>query len=148
MSRIEIRTAAISDQPSLFAIHEALFRDQISRIWGWDDTWQLENFHREWDEVQTLTIHQDDRLAGYLQKRIYPDHIYLLNLAIMSGFQGRKVGGTVLALLQGEARQQEKELRLSVFKINERAFSFYLRHGFEVTEVTGTSSKLHWPPRV
>lgn len=147
MSRMEIKSAEISDQPRLFAAHVELFRDQIERIWGWDDERQLANFHLEWDEVETLTIHRDGCLAGYIQKRIHPDHLYLLNLAILPGFQGRKIGSTVIALLQQEAQQQGKELRLSVFKINERAFSFYLRNGFEVTEVTETGSKLHWPQR-
>ena len=82
MSGIGIRTAVLADQPALFAIHETLFRDDISRIWGWDDRSQLENFHKEWNEVETLVIHHDGQLAGYIQKAIYPDHFYVLNLAV------------------------------------------------------------------
>ena len=145
MSGFRIRPAMLFDQPALFAIHETLFRDDISRIWGWDDRSQLENFHKEWNEVETLVIHQEGRLAGYIQKAIHPDHIYVLNLAVMPEHQSRGIGAHVLAMLQEEARAQGKELRLSVFKINPRALTFYLRHGFVVNEVTETSTKLHWP---
>ena len=145
MSGIGIRTAVLADQPALFAIHETLFRDDISRIWGWDDRSQLENFHKEWNEVETLVIHHDGQLAGYIQKAIYPDHFYVLNLAVVPAYQSRGIGAHALAMLREEAMAQGKELRLSVFKINPRALSFYLRHGFVVNEVTETSTKLRWP---
>ncbi|RYD36226.1 MAG: N-acetyltransferase [Verrucomicrobiaceae bacterium] len=145
MARFRLEKAAASDKTALFAIHELLFKDQITKVWGWDGGWQRANFDEEWERVETLVIRDETGLAGYLQKERHPDHIYVLNLALLPGSQGNGIGGEVMGLLKEEARTLGKCLRLSVFHINERALAFYLRHGFHIRESTATGLKLVWP---
>ena len=145
MVRFRLEKAAATDKAALFAIHELLFKEQISLIWGWDEAWQRANFDEEWERVETLAIHDGTGMAGYLQTERHPDHIYVLNLALLPASQEHGIGGGVIEILKEEARSLETSLRLSVFHINERALSFYLRHGFQIQESTDTGKKLVWP---
>jgi ribosomal protein S18 acetylase RimI-like enzyme len=128
----------------VFAIHELLFKEQISSVWGWDDAWQRANFDEEWERVEMLAIHDETGLAGYLQTEPHPDHIHVLNLALLPVSQGRGIGSGVMEILKGEARKRGTCLRLSVFLTNERALAFYLRHGFRIQESTDKVIKLEW----
>lgn len=145
MARFRLEKPAATDKTALFAIHELLFKEQITQVWGWDDAWQRANFDEEWERVETLAIHDATGLAGYLQTERHPDHIYVLNLALLPGSQGCGIGGEVMGILKDEARKLGTSLRLSVFPTNERTLAFYLRHGFRVEESTATSRKLVWP---
>jgi ribosomal protein S18 acetylase RimI-like enzyme len=142
MNKLGIRPATLEDQGVLFSLHEELFRDQIDQIWGWDDRWQLENFQREWHEVETLIIHEQGKFAGCMQTRDEPDHVYVMNLAIHPEFQNRGIGSEMIRWLQ----QRNMVIRLSVFRTNERVLPWYCRCGFRVVEKTGTGFKLEWRP--
>lgn len=139
MARFRLEIAAATDKAALFAIHELLFREQITQIWGWDHARQRAAFEEEWNRVETWIIHDDGGLAGYLQKERHSDHIYVLNLALVPQSQGCGIGGDVIEILKTEAQMEGLSLRLSVFLINERALAFYLRHGFQVEETSSTS---------
>jgi ribosomal protein S18 acetylase RimI-like enzyme len=144
MTHLEFKAAVPEDQGRLFALHVTLFREQIEPIWGWDDSWQLENFLKEWNEVRTVTIHDEGRLAGCIQTREAPDHFYLLNLAIDLPFQSRGIGSEAMRQLQQEAAARAMAVRLSVFKSNDRVLGFYRRLGFRITEETETGFRLQW----
>ncbi len=144
MARFRLERPAATDKAALFAIHELLFKDEITHVWGWDDAWQRANFDEEWERVETLAIHDGTGLAGYLQTERHPDHIYVLNLALLPGSQGCGIGSEIIGLLKEEARGLGISLRLSVFHINERALAFYLRHGFRIAESTDSGKKLVW----
>lgn len=142
LPQLDIRTATDSDQDTLFSLHEELFREDIDRIWGWDDQWQSENFRNEWQEVDTATIYEADRLVGYIQTRDEQDHVYVLNLAIYPRYQNRGIGSEIIEQL----KSRNTTLRLGVFRTNDKALALYLRNGFRVTEETETGFKLQWEP--
>lgn len=144
MARFRLERPAAEDKAALFAIHELLFKEEITRVWGWDDAWQRANFDEEWERVETLAIHDGTGLAGYLQTERHPKHIYVLNLALLPGSQCCGIGGEIIGLLKEEARGLGTSLRLSVFHINGRALAFYLRHGFRIVESTDSGKKLVW----
>ena len=141
---MHLRPAIISDQTALFDMHEKLFRDHIEEIWGWDDEWQLANFQKEWDEVITEVIHIEDAILGYIQIRMEPDHIYVLNLALDTQYQSQGLGSKAMNILKKRAMNQRLPLRLSVFKTNQRVITFYERLGFRVDEETDTGCRMCW----
>lgn len=125
-------------------MHVELFREHIEEIWGWDDEWQIANFRKEWDEVFTEVIHAGDDLLGYIQTRLEPDHLYVLNLALYARHQNKGVGTTVMNILKKRAMTLGLPVRLSVFKTNQRVIAFYERLGFRVYEKTETGCKMGW----
>ena len=46
-----LRDAVREDAEALFAIHRAAMRDYVDRIWGWDDEWQEQEFHKKFDST-------------------------------------------------------------------------------------------------
>ncbi len=142
MTQLDIRAATDSDYEALFSMYEKLFRDHIEQIWGWDDQWQIENFRKEWREVETTKIYEADNLVGYMQTRNEQDHVYLLGLAIYPRYQNKGIGSAIIRQL----KSRNTPLRLNVFRTNEKALALYLRNGFGITEVTETGFKLQWEP--
>ena len=143
-SPIKLRPATLSDQDILYAMHVELFREHIDEIWGWNNDWQIENFKKEWAEVQTELILQGDRLCGYIQIRHKPDHLYVLNLALYSEFQNQGIGSKAMESVKQRARSKGLEIRLSVFKTNQRVIQFYTRLGFEIEAKTETGLQMLW----
>lgn len=70
--------------------------------------------------------------------------IRLVDIALLPQFRGRGFGTLVLKQLQDEARAAEKPLTLHVFRTNDRAISFYERHGFCVAGSNETHLAMRW----
>lgn len=140
----ELQAADESDAEPIYVIYKGLFQSHIEKIWGWDEGWQQENFAKEWEEARTWRIDFQGRLAGYLQIRDDADSMYVLSLGIVPEFQGRRIGRVIMRSLQQEASGRCQPLRLSVFRTNPRALSFYQGLGFRVTEETEAFHRLEW----
>ena len=142
----EIRDAGLDDYEAIFGLHEALFKDAIDRIWGWDETRQRENFAEEWQSVTTRSLFLVARWIGYVQLKEDGDCLYLLCIAVKPEFQGMGIGRSVMAGLQAEASRCALPLRLSVFRTNPRAERFYRGLGFQVSTMNEDLVRMEWLP--
>jgi ribosomal protein S18 acetylase RimI-like enzyme len=142
----ELHEAEPSDAEPIYALYESLFRHHIEQIWGWDEAWQRANFTEEWQMARTWRVESQGRLAGYIQQKNEQDFVYLLSVAIIPDFQGRGIGRQIMAGFQDEAARLGQPLRLSVFRTNPRALSFYQGLDFRVTEETEAFHRLEWLP--
>ena len=140
----ELRPATLDDAARIYRLYKKLFYSHIHQIWGWDEAWQRENFAKEWDEARTWFIDSRGQLSGYLQLRDEPDFMYVLSLGILPDSQGCGIGRRIMVSLQEEAGRLGQPLRLSVFRTNPRALSFYQGLGFRVTEETEAFHRLEW----
>ncbi|QJE97400.1 GNAT family N-acetyltransferase [Luteolibacter luteus] len=140
----ELQAADESDAEPIYELYKELFQNHIDQIWGWDENWQKENFAKEWEEARTWRIDSQGQLSGYLQLRDEADFMYVLSLGILPAFQGRRIGRVIMRSLQQEAAGKGLPLRLSVFRTNPRALSFYQGLGFRVTEETEAFQRLEW----
>ena len=138
--------ASPADAGPIFDLYKELFHGHIQQIWGWDETWQRLNFEEEWKTARTWRIESQDRLVGYLQQKEENDFIYLLSVAIIPDFQGRGIGREIMLGFQRMAEELGQPLRLSVFRTNPRALSFYLNLGFRVAEEAPEFHRLEWLP--
>jgi ribosomal protein S18 acetylase RimI-like enzyme len=140
----ELQAADESDAEPIYELYKELFQNHIDQIWGWDENWQKENFAKEWEEARTWRIDSQGQLSGYLQLRDEAGFMYVLSLGILPAFQGRRIGRVIMRSLQQEAAGKGLPLRLSVFRTNPRALSFYQGLGFRVTEETEAFQRLEW----
>lgn len=145
---MNLKPAPLTDQAALFALHVEVFRDHIEEIWGWNDEWQIANFHKEWAEVQTEILTQDGELLGYIQTRPEADHLYVLNLALHPRCQNLGFGTMAMEVLKQRARHKGFSIKLSVFRTNQRVIAFYERLGFEIETETETGVRMHWQDNV
>jgi ribosomal protein S18 acetylase RimI-like enzyme len=145
-SLFEIRDAGSDDYEAMFGLHEALFKEGIERIWGWDDSRQRENFADEWRTVATRSLFFAERWIGYVQLKEEADCLYLLCIAVKPEFQGMGIGRSVMAGLKMEAERCALPLRLSVFRSNPRAERFYEGLGFRVSGMNEDLVRMEWSP--
>ena len=139
---------AADDAERIYPGYKALFHSHVEQIWGWEEAWQRQNFAEEWEGARTWWIESQGQLSGYLQLRNGADFMYVLSLGILPDCQGRGIGRRIMRSLQEDAASLAQPLRLSVFRTNPRALSFYQALGFHVTEESEAFHRLEWLPEV
>jgi ribosomal protein S18 acetylase RimI-like enzyme len=143
-TRMTLRPATDSDQPALFDLHRAVFREHIEKIWGWDESWQRANFAVEFACAATSVIEQDGRIVGYVQILDKEDRIHVQNIAISPEYQGKGSGSRILKNLQLQAAARQVPLQLGAFRTNTLAQKLYERLGFRRTGATDTHIEMSW----
>lgn len=141
---MNMRPASAADQPALFEVHRSVFRSHIEKLWGWDESWQLENFATEFASAMTSVIEEGGRIAGYLQVLDRDGRIYVQNIAVSEAFQGQGLGTRLLTGLQSDAAARKMPLQLGVFRTNASALRLYERLGFQRIGETQTHIDMLW----
>lgn len=141
---MNLRPAKTEDLALLFAIHRSVFRQHIEKLWGWDESWQYQNFRSECAAAITSVIEIDDQIAGYVQVVDRGSQIYVQNIAIASAFQSKGLGTILLKDLQLRATTRQVPLHLGVFKSNMPAHRLYQRLGFRDVGETRTHIEMSW----
>jgi|GEM_PF-472928 len=139
---MEIKPVTEELKKTLFEQHEICFRHHIEQIWGWDDAWQWEYFCKEWDEADWRVLLDGEKVIGYLCWTIEYDHLYLKNVSLLPGYQGRGLGGLAMDFIENLAEEKNLAVKLSVFKTNKRVLEFYKKRGFKVIEEIETGFRM------
>ena len=144
MESAELVPANEHDFERMFALHCLVFREHIAELWGWDETWQREDFRAKVSGSSCSLILHSGAPVGYLQTTEESGRIQLWNIAIHPLFQSRGIGQSVLKTLQQVAAQRGLPLMLRVFPTNPRAQRFYERLGFSEVGRTRTGIEMAW----
>jgi 2-phosphosulfolactate phosphatase len=140
-----VRPAADSDQPFLFALKQATMRDYIVAAFGpWDDAVERRQFGPDLDRIAVISI--EGRDVAMIEARIEGDDLYLANIQVIPEWQGRGLGTRIVELLAAAAHARGRALVLRVLKVNGRARRFYERIGFELTGELPHHSSMILPP--
>lgn len=92
-----LRDAVSQDAGSLFAIHRAAIQDYVEQIWGWDDAWQEQHFHRGFDSpANRQVICDSDVPIGFLCFDSSPRLISIESIELHPDYQGRGIGTSIL----------------------------------------------------
>lgn len=102
---------------------------------SFSDAWDCESFKSDVDspDVITLAAKNDGRCIGYAICIALDDYGYISNIAVDGGRRSTGVGRSLLE--EVKQRLQAKEIRQIVLDVrvsNQRAISFYERHGFSI----------------
>ena len=139
-SGISLRPFRAEDQELLFAIYAGTRQDEVSAF-GWS-TSQQEVFlrmqfnaqRRGYEAAYPQADHQIICLAGQPVGRIMvqrdSDYMQLVDIALLSEYQGRGIGGALLRELAAQSDQAGVPVRLQVHKTNSGARRLYERLGF------------------
>ncbi len=104
---------------------------------GWPAASLIAGFKRERPSFRLFELLAGGELAGAVSiQNPFLHGPYLQLLAILPGFQGRRLGAAILQWMEREARsEQSRQLWLCVSTFNTRARAFYERFGFEEVAV-------------
>ena len=120
----------IHEKALIWHIYENAMQAHIEKIWGWDYAWQKQDFEKNIAQYTTSFILNGDKIIGYLQYKVKKKRVYINMLILEPLQQSQGIGGKVLNHLISEYKLDTVSLRC--FKVNDRAFKFYLRLGFAV----------------
>jgi ribosomal protein S18 acetylase RimI-like enzyme len=95
-------------------------------------------------EISVITVEGED--AGRVIVNRTPTAISLTDIAVLPEFRGKGIATTVIERLQEEAARTDRDIKLSVERMNERAFQLYRSLGFEVTGEDQVYLTMRWLP--
>ncbi len=129
---MQFRLIDAKDKEYLWNTYIQSMRPHIEKMWGWEIDWQKADFEKNLAKYTTALITRRGETIGYIQYNIAKRHVYINMLILEPAQQSQGVGGMVLNHLFKEYKLDTLSLRC--FKVNTRAFDFYLRQGFAVIE--------------
>lgn len=71
-------------------------RDYISKIWGWDDQWQENDFSSHFDPEGITLVHKEQELAGYSLVENRSDQIFIRMIVVHPRHQRKGIGSKLL----------------------------------------------------
>ncbi len=121
-----------SDKDYIWQTYVQAMKPLISKIWGWDLNWQKVDFEKNLFKYDTYILKNNDDLLGYVQFKIESKRTYLNMIILEPEYQSKEIGPKIIAMIQ--SLNSNKSLELRCFLINQPAFVFYQRIGFEVID--------------
>jgi ribosomal protein S18 acetylase RimI-like enzyme len=109
-------------------------REPIEKTWGWDETWQRNDFEARFRECLVSIVEAGGEDVGCLWLRSEPGVLYVADVQITPARQGRGIGTSVLQGVIALASERGVAVELAVLQVNPRARRLYERLGFRVTE--------------
>lgn len=92
----------------------------------------------EWSVIESGGVD-----AGRLVLDRAPDHLHIMDIALLPGFRGRGIGTALLREVLAEAMAKHLPVCLFAFT-GERAMGLYRRLGFETVKDDGVHTELVW----
>jgi len=142
---MNVRHGSSNDINWLYDLFKTTLKEYIDATWGWDEVFQQEAFlaNLPGENFSILESDGEPVAAYYLENR--EDHLWLELLLVVPEKQLEGHGQFLLRVVQTQAMQANKPLRLNVLKVNP-ALDFYLKQGFEVVAEDEHRFKLDWLP--
>ncbi len=129
---MQFKLISKSDEVYLWQTYKIAMKTHIENIWGWQQTWQKDDFAKSLAKFTTCLIQIKDETVGYIQYKIEKNDGYINMLILEPTKQSQGLGGKVIKHLI--AKNHLHKLSLKCFKINKRAYEFYLKEGFSKIE--------------
>lgn len=111
-------------------LYKSSMRGHIEQLWGWQESWQQQNFMEQWQSTKTNIICHDDTFIGYLQHSTKHNQLYIWMLIITPKWRSKGIAQRIMNQLFNPPEIESIALR--VFHTNLDALRFYQRLGFEL----------------
>jgi len=105
-------------------------RELIEQTWGWDEEWQRKDFDARYERCRVSVIEEDARAVGAIWVEERPSALFIVDLQVLPGCQGRGIGTFVIRRTVDEAASRSLKVELAVLEHNPRARLLYERLGF------------------
>ena len=151
---LEVRPVAASDDEFLLSVYASTRADELSQT-DWSEEqkttflrWQFDMQRREYNARFPAAAYSlilvDQQPAGRIWVGEDNEQVRLLDIALLSEFQNRGVGTTLLRRLIDYSVGEGKILRHMVFVLNNNAERFYERMGFTTIDDLGAYKHMEW----
>ena len=140
----ETRQATEIDRDQLFELYATTLKDYITKIWGWDESWQKKDFnaHFELENIQVAVT--EDRVFGYMQIDASSETPHIRMMCVSPEYQNQGVGSNFLESFIRHCSETNRNITLKVFRANTGARRLYEKYGFEVFSETETHFEMRY----
>lgn len=146
MGNYIIRPARPDDRNLIYTLKVESVRPYVEKIWGWDETFQQNDFNSDFAIIEHFRIIEiDSKFIGFLQYYFEPSYLNVAEIHLISEYRGKGIGSDILICLQKECIAKKRKMYIGCFKENHRAKSLYQKLGFVQTEETDTHYILRYP---
>jgi len=130
---IQTRPARDSDYQWLLELHHTVYRDLITKEFGyWDDDEELGLFVKAWESKPIEILKHNNKFVGMFIVDENSDHLWLDEIQIDPCYQNQGIGTEVIGQLITRARACYLPLRLKVLHANQSAYRLYQKLGFRL----------------
>ena len=134
-----LRHAKDADRAWLEELRRAAYEHLFNATWGgWDETRHQRHFAATWQQGRIQLIEVNGRPIGMIQLREPDDCVEIGEIQILPEYQNKGLGTQLLVEVIDRARQQGRDVILSMGLMNSGAHRLYERLGFEETERSDT----------
>ena len=137
------RHGCAADKEWLWNLYEQLLKDPIEAQWGWDKSYQLENFKTEFLLENFVIVSDGEVDIGTYYTNEHCDYYYVKLILISEPFQKMGIGKHIVTKLQCKAKKSQKNIKLSVIQKNPVA-GFYEKLGFKRLYESDGSIQMKW----
>ena len=114
-------------------------RPYVEKTHDWDET--LFDKYFEPEKVSIIQVNGID--IGMFKVEYFEDYIYLADIQISEGYQGKGIGSTIIQTLIKKSQKTNLPIRLKVLKVNP-ARHLYEKLGFQLSEEQNYSVVLEY----
>ena len=142
---LRFRRAAEADCEFCYRVRKRSFRKHAEKVRGWDEEGERARHRTRFGSQDYQVIQWEGLDVGILSVEKTPDALKIFQLFILPEHQGMGIGSSVMEYLIEEAAKLHVPLRLQIINRNDRALSFYRRHGFQHVGKTATHLQMERP---
>ena len=123
--------------PRVFHWVKAGLFEFVDQVFGWDDDDQKQRMQDEYEAGWFYWATLNNAPIGLVAHKPYvkndQDYLHLHLLLVAPENQGKGLGKRILQGVHELAREQQRGMTLSVFRLNQPALQLYLDTGYRVT---------------
>lgn len=136
---IRLIPATLDEFDWLFESYRSSLKSHISRIWGWDEQWQLNDFREGMTGARCELVERDGSRIGFIRTKGEKE-LDLQLLVLLPEFRRYGHGASIVKGL----KQGRRRIVLKVFATNVEALRFYIRQGFVQTGADAEFYSMMW----
>ena len=133
MKNLQLRKATTDDSEFAYQARKAAFYEYLEKASGWNEADQRQLHQRRFAAHDFRVIQLSGIDVGIIAMSRQSDCIKFHQMFILPEYQGKGIGDAAMRLIIKDATAFRLPIRLQVLKVNNRAFAFYQRMGFEPT---------------
>ncbi len=135
---IQSRPATPKDSEFLYNLKEITLKEYVKQIWGWDERFQRNLHQKRFDPDKYRIIQDKGKDIGCISVETHPDKLFLSIIEILPDYQNKGIGRSLIRNLIQKGIQEEKNVELTVLKVNQKAIKLYQSLGFTLIGETQT----------
>jgi ribosomal protein S18 acetylase RimI-like enzyme len=144
MTGYTLRPVTQADYEFVYDLNRRTMRAYVEPLWGWDEAVQRAAFQKRFKLQGQFIIVVDGQDVGRLSIDESPERVYLAQINLLPGYQGKGIGTAVIESIKADAARAGKPVELRVLKTNPNARRLYERLGFIVFDEIDTHYWMRW----